>query len=152
MTLYIKGEQSQYARYLRRLRKTPTMKSPAPPMSPFAIGLSADAERYVVSYGEAGSDAPFVRLFIPRELVDEVAFLAGGLALEIAASGAVAVFANRGDGRNLVQASIDALISDALEVLDRDNDYVDLGVLEEKLQRSLEAVRNVREGLPQHKC
>ena len=123
------------------------MKTTAPPMSPFAIGLSDDAEQYVVSCGEAGSDAPFVRLFIPRELVDEVAFQAGGLTLEIAANGVVTVFANHGDGSSLAQASIDGLISDALEVLDRDNDYVDLGVLEEKLQRSLEAVRNVREGL-----
>lgn len=127
------------------------MKTTAAPMSPFAVGLSADAERYVVSCGEASSDAPFVRLFIPRDLVDAVAFQAGGLALETAANGVVTVFANHGDGRSLAQASIDGLISDALEVLDRDNDYVDLGVLEGKLQRSLEAVKNVREGLPQHK-
>lgn len=111
------------------------------PKGSHLLTLASDGAGYVASYLQGDNRETMVTMWLPRQVVDGAVFHASRLALDLATDGWVMVYAEGTSSQTLARATLETLITTALEVLDPESDMNQLPMLEAQLEAGLAAVR-----------
>ena len=97
------------------------------------LTLAPDGAGYFANYRQGDGRQAMVTLWLPRHVVDRAVFDARKLALDLTADGTVMVYAEGTGSQTLARATLETLITAALEVLDAEGDLQQLPLVQRQV-------------------